>query len=751
MKILTPSSRIAALCVGALLFLSPLHGQVRVGSWEKHEGGPPIDFNTSNDASKKEALDKAEIPAQTDAGWQQMPGSVVDYSPLSEVKKAFQEVNYTFFQAIVTIPQGYDVKTFQIKFDEVDDAARVMIFNSKHPKGIFYTEDDIIGVKKNLVLERDFKGDVVAGENRVVILQYDLCPPGNTIKGVHVLVNGVDLPPAPKAIVKKLPIKKATHGEVHISTPDGLRYDYQGTGEYISLISDDKQSMVQARQEEWPDNPKLSINTAAAILAEGHTFEFYLKPSFKWYVDGKEQAVPGEKNTQTLSGGTTLDVTPEGNGLFDFVVMWGDGSLGARVHLRENASLDIGAARFSNAHTYAGVFGNLDKDPKNDLALRSGETLTVPADIDGINKFQDSWRLLPGESLFKDIERTKAKVAEGSLTIEQIVNSGATWEGHWEWAHDDSSALNHSKLTIKSATEFEYTYTGVVYQLTGTMGLAGGKPGNPIVVNLTLPNGDDLRFAWNSLDEVDGQFWFKGKKAGIGQNNPPGTTGKFFRNGGSNAKSVVTENQHTEIQIPEEKWNAAAEIVKEAGITSPLAARDATYDVALTGDERFIETAKSIEADLKLLPAGERKVVAGDHANIAAVEAENQVNGVADPLTIEQIVNSGGTWEGHWAWAHDDRYGPVHAKLTIKSETKFVYQYAGTVWELTGKMGQAGGKAGNPIVVNLTLPDGNDLRFVWLSLMEVDGEFWTKGKKAGVTQNNPPETTAKLMRKLGGN
>jgi len=705
MKLLKPSSRVVALCVCTLSLLFTVHGQVKVGPWEKNEGGPPVDFKTSSDASRKEALDKAQIPTQKDAGWELMPGSVVNYSPRSVLKSANTQVDYTFFQTVVTIPQGVEVKTFQIKFDEVDDAARVTIFNSKHPHGKFYNEDDIIGKQQNLTLKRDFKDDVVVGENRVVITQYDIAPVLNNIKGVHVLVDGVEIPPALEPVVKRGPIRNATHGEVHISTPDGLRYDYQGTGEFMSLLSDDKKSMVQARQEEWPDNPKLSINTAAAVLAEGHTLEFYLKPTFKWYIDGKEQEKPAKSGKQLLSAGTDVSYSVNGRGMYDFTIMWADGSMGARVQLLENASINIGAARFNDTHTYAGVFGNLDKDPKNDLTMRSGEMLTPPADIDGINKFQDSWRLQPGESLFKDVERAKAALEvdlTGPLTIEQLAKSGGTWEGCWDWAHDDKSGPTHSKLTVKSATEFVYTYMGNTWTLTGNLGFAGGKPGNPIAVNLTLPDGNDLRFVWNSLDEVDGQFWNKGKKAGVSQNNPPQTSGKFLRKGLAEALAKVPQNQHTDVQIPEEKWDAAAKVVQEAGITSPVVARDATYDVALTDDKSFIETAKTNESDWKQLPPEERKVVAGDHANLAAVAAENKANGFSetdkgDTLhagetlnTEERLTSANGDYilrmqedghlcvyhfvngqQGDFVWG-SGKYGFQNAKLVLQTDGNLV-------------------------------------------------------------------------------
>lgn len=53
-------------------------------------------------------------------------------------------------------------------------------------------------------------------------------------------------------------------------------------------------------------------------------------------------------------------------------------------------------------------------------------------------------------------------------------------------------------------------------------------------------------------------------------------------------KEALAKSSHTEVQIPKDKWDSAETEVKGAGITSPIVARNATYDIALTGDKSFI-------------------------------------------------------------------------------------------------------------------------------------------------------------------
>jgi hypothetical protein len=112
---------------------------------------------------------------------------------------------------------------------------------------------------------------------------------------------------------------------------------------------------------------------------------------------------------------------------------------------------------------------------------------------------------------------------------EAITSSRTTYEGDWSWADDDTHAKNHSKLVVKSATEYDYVYKGKTYNLTGKMSYSGGDPNAPLALNLDLPDGNHLRFQWNSADAVEGHFWKKGMKAGLTKNNTPETIANMKR------------------------------------------------------------------------------------------------------------------------------------------------------------------------------------------------------------------------------
>ena len=116
------------------------------------------------------------------------------------------------------------------------------------------------------------------------------------------------------------------------------------------------------------------------------------------------------------------------------------------------------------------------------------------------------------------------------------------------------------------------------------------------------------------------------------------------------------------------------------------------------------------------------------------------------PGLREQVLAENATYEGDWSWDKDDAHGKTHSKLTVKSANDFVYVYAGQTHNLKGNIGYARGVPGAPLCVNLDLPHGDHLRFEWKSAEELEGHFWAKGKKAGVTKNNTPETVAIMKR-----
>ena len=215
------------------------------------------------------------------------------------------------------------------------------------------------------------------------------------------------VPPAPTPgvplIDKCVNIPVNSLGDVHIKTPDLLAYDFQESGDFVLTRSTSGDVMAQTRQEPWPQKPKVTINTAAALSLGGDTLEFYMKPQFTFLINGTPTDLPAS-NLDLPGGGRILPCKEKGR----FVIAWPDGNTAARVIVDGTRSFDIGVARLNGTLTYEGLIGNLDKDPKNDVRVR-GEAApltvtfpskTMPVAASEFKRFGDSWRVAAGESLF---------------------------------------------------------------------------------------------------------------------------------------------------------------------------------------------------------------------------------------------------------------------------------------------------------------------------------------------------------------
>ena len=242
---------------------------------------------------------------------------------------------------------------------------------------------------------------------------YDKALPKEVIEQIPVAT------PTPSAplIDKCVTIPVNSFGDVHIKTPDLLGYDFQEAGEFILTRSTSGNVVVQARQEIWPQKPKVTINTAVAMSVGSDKLEFYMKPQFSFLVNGTPTDLPAS-NLDLPSGGRIIPCKAG-----QFQIAWPDGNTAARVVVDGTRSLSVGVARLNGTLTYEGLIGNLDKDPKNDVQVR-GETTALPLAFTkdhkpvaaaDFKKFGDSWRVPTAESLFsKPIAMNETKTANES-------------------------------------------------------------------------------------------------------------------------------------------------------------------------------------------------------------------------------------------------------------------------------------------------------------------------------------------------
>jgi hypothetical protein len=186
-------------------------------------------------------------------------------------------------------------------------------------------------------------------------------------------------------------------GDVHIRTPDGLHYDFQGAGEYLLTSSSDGEIVVQGRQEPWRGSRVVSVNTAVAMRVAGDRVGIYLDRSPNLLINGQPTSIPA--SPLDLPNGGKVHRTV-GSSRTEYLVQWPNGFVvSAKV---ASSYMDIGVTRPLALQTaFSGILGNLNGQATDDLCTRNGATFGSPILFDELYRsFGDSWRLSAAESLF---------------------------------------------------------------------------------------------------------------------------------------------------------------------------------------------------------------------------------------------------------------------------------------------------------------------------------------------------------------
>lgn len=186
-------------------------------------------------------------------------------------------------------------------------------------------------------------------------------------------------------------------GDPHLTTIDGLAYDFQAAGEFVLLEAvDGEEFVVQARQEPVGSEAcpgTVAINTAAAMKVADKRLAFYAGREYPLYIDG----APTHLGSGTLPLGQDAVISQQGS---LYTISWPSGELvTVQVASRNlNLRLDVPEARQGD---YRGLLGTYDDDTSNDIALRDGTVLDSPVLWDDLRgRFADSWRVTPESSLF---------------------------------------------------------------------------------------------------------------------------------------------------------------------------------------------------------------------------------------------------------------------------------------------------------------------------------------------------------------
>jgi hypothetical protein len=170
--------------------------------WQIHKGkGPTCWPKKFAKHGAKGEYQYASIPPENDAGWMPEPDNFIKFDDPSTMCGAAGQPDkcecrkggdFTYFQTIFDIPPSFDIKTLKVTIQNVDDGARITIFNKDHPDGVV-DPGSYAFINAGASSTSDLAQYLVKGKNRIVITHVDDCCKIRRIAGVHVTLNGEEI------------------------------------------------------------------------------------------------------------------------------------------------------------------------------------------------------------------------------------------------------------------------------------------------------------------------------------------------------------------------------------------------------------------------------------------------------------------------------------------------------------------------------------------------------------------------------
>ena len=194
-------------------------------------------------------------------------------------------------------------------------------------------------------------------------------------------------------------------GDTHLTTFDGLLYDFQASGDFL-LADSNTGFVVQTRQASGaPMWPSAAVNKAVATRMGETRVAICLEPT-RLVVDGKPETLDSGK-ARSLPGGVELSRSGE-----VYVITRRSGeTVRAELHTGWiNVSVGLGHA----PHVVVrGLLGNADGNTADDIATKTGTVLPQPVSFAELyHRYAESWRIPPGESLLCEERRAESGVPE---------------------------------------------------------------------------------------------------------------------------------------------------------------------------------------------------------------------------------------------------------------------------------------------------------------------------------------------------
>lgn len=178
-------------------------------------------------------------------------------------------------------------------------------------------------------------------------------------------------------------------GDPHLVTFDGLDVDFQASGEFVLVRSDDGAFEIQTRQQARFANSHVTVNTAVAVVLDGSVIEV---GEDRLVVDGEPRPLEPQQTITTPDGGSFSG----GPGSFTFT--WADGT-----EARYTGRSVIVRLSDDRASEVVGLLGDYDGDPANDLVDEAGELLLDDRRLtfeETYGQLAAAWQVTAASSLF---------------------------------------------------------------------------------------------------------------------------------------------------------------------------------------------------------------------------------------------------------------------------------------------------------------------------------------------------------------
>jgi type II secretory pathway pseudopilin PulG len=183
-----------------------------------------------------------------------------------------------------------------------------------------------------------------------------------------------------------------TVGDTHITTFDGLYYDFQASGDFV-LAQDGHDFIVQARQASGaPTWPNAAVNKAIATQMGKTRVALYIEPT-RLVVDGVATDLADGKSTLLPTG---VQISRQGN-VYTISSESGDQVRATLNSTWIDAAVGLG---FSPRANVRGLLGN-PLGNAQELVTATGVVLKAPVLFQDLYRtYAESWRVPPRESLF---------------------------------------------------------------------------------------------------------------------------------------------------------------------------------------------------------------------------------------------------------------------------------------------------------------------------------------------------------------